>query len=751
MPVLSINGQQVQVDDSFTGMAPADQQALVNHIASQMQSGSTSSAATAASAPVTAPTGLVPGSAAYAQWAQQQAVAGNKLPQVSPIPPEWQPPADNMPAPLRAFSTGAVESVPVVGALAHNSRDPMMQAIDARAAQQAPGAATAGQVFGSVAPFMVGGEIPGVAKVLGMDAAAGLGAQAAAGAGSMAGLNGIDAALRGQTPEQIAISTGLGALGGAAGPVIGKGVGMAVDAAGNAIGKTAQRVGAVFNPATAQDIGNAAVAKAAVGDIASGQPFLNSFDEADAAANGQPLANIDRYGEGVRTLGRAAGNLSPDAKATLTNMTVPRQADTNQRAMAFIQGQFGDTNSYAAQQGLQNAARAANKPAYLAAYNDPAAGAVFNDDLAQLMQSKAVRDAVRGATSTASNDAALNGFQAVKNPFRFNSDGSYTLAKQADGSTAVPSLQFWDYVQRNLGDNASAATRAGNPAKAGQIGALRTQLNGILDQTVPAFQQARQGAAGFFNAQDALEAGKNFTSMPLSQIQGAQEAFNGMTKPEQKLFQTGVGSSLIDKVGQVTQNRASVIDNIFNTPQAKAQIQMALGDKGTQQMETFLRLEHVMQQSNTAVARNSSTAAQQAAMAALAVGSGYAGGVGSGGGFNPLAWKPANLGSAAGFAAAGRLGARYLNSKVSDSVMTSIAQTLASRDPAAIQELIRNSVRSPQSMSAIKAIERGMQNMVEGASAGAPAVVPNLAPGPGGPEAPTPPLKISVGATPAVQ
>lgn len=746
MPLLSINGQQVQVDDSFTGLAPADQQSLVNHIAAQMQSGATGSTPTA---PVATPVpGFVPGQPPSPD--QLAGLAANWGKTNSGVaPPEALAPQDVMPAPLRAFSTGAVESVPVLGAVAHNTRDPMMQAIDARAAQQAPAAATAGNVFGSVAPFMVGGEIPGAAKVLGLDASMGLGAQAAAGAGSMAGLNGIDAAIRGQTPEQIAVSTGLGALGGAAGPVVGKVIGAGVNAAGNAIGKTAQRVGAVFNPATAQTIADDAVTKAAVGDIASGQPFVNSFDEADAAANGQPLANIDRYGEGVRTLGRAAANLSPDAKAALTGMTVPRQADTNQRAMAFIQGQFGDTNSFAAQQATQNAARAANKPAYLAAYNDPAAGAVFNDDLAGLMQSQAVQQAVRGATGTASNDAALNGFPAVKNPFRFNSNGSYTLTKQPDGSTAVPSLQFWDYVQRNLGDASNAAARAGNNSKAGQIGALRTQLNGILDNTVPAFQQARQGAAGFFNAQDALEAGKNFTSMPLSQIPGSQQAFSSMTAPEQKLFQTGFGGALIDKVGQVTANRASVIDNIFNTPQAKAQIQTALGDKGTQQMESFLRLEHIMQQSNTAVARGSSSMAQQAAMAAL---TGYAGGVSTGGGFDPLAWRPANWGSAAGFAAAGRVGARYLGAKVNDSVMSSIAQTLASRDPDAIQQLIQNSVRSPQSQSAIKAIERGMQNMVEGASAGAPAVAPDLAPGPSGPEAPTPPLRITVnGATPAVQ
>lgn len=750
MPVVGMpDGTQVQFPDD---MPPAQIKSMI--LAKFPGAAST---AAAPAAPVAAPVaGFTPGQAPTPDQLAGLAANWGKTASGT-APPAWQPPADNLPAPLRAFSTGAVESVPIIGALAHNSRDPMMQAIDARAAQQAPAAAAAGQVFGNVAPFMAGGEIPGVAKALGMDAGMGLGAQMGAGAASMAGISGIDAALRGQTPVQVAGAAGLGAAGGALGPVIGKVVGAGVDAAGKAIGGAVQRARAVVDPGVAKAIADNAVTNAAVGDIASGQPFLNSFDEADAVANGQPLANIDRYGEGVRTLGRAAGNLSPDAKATLTNMTVPRQADTNQRAIGFVQNLFGDTNSFAAQQATQNAARAANKPAYLKAYNDPAAGAVFNDDLAQLMQSEAVRKAVRGATGTASNDAALHGFPAVKNPFRFNSDGSYSLTKQADGSVATPSLQFWDYVQRNLGDNASAAARAGNPSKAGQVGALRTQLNGILDQQVPAFQQARQGAAGFFNAQDALEAGKNFTSMPLSQIPGAQQAFSGMTAPEQKLFQTGFGGALIDKVGQVAQNRASVIDNIFTSPQAKAQIQLAMGDQGAQQMESFLRLEHAMQQSNTAVARGSSTMAQRAAMIALqnapTAASGYAGGVSTGGGFNPMAWKPANWGSAAAFAAAGRTGAQYLGSKVNNAVMANIAQTLASRDPAAIQQLVQNSVRSPQTQLAIKAIERGMQTMVEGVTgAGAPAAAADLLPGPGGQEQPTPPLRITVnGATPAVQ
>lgn len=753
MPVLSINGQQVQVDDSFTGMAPADQQALVNHIASQLSAGSTSSAPAAASAPVAAPVpGFVPGQAPTPDQLAGLAANWGKT-NSGTAPTEWQPPADNMPAPLRAFSTGAVESVPIVGALAHNSRDPMMQAIDARAAQQAPIAAGAGQTFGTIAPFMVGGEVPGIAKILGMDAEMGLGAQAAAGAGSMAAINGADAAVRGDTPDQIAVNTGLGALGGAAGPLVGKALGAAASGIGGIGGKFAGLVQGIRDPEAAA---NAAFGRAAASDVLSGQPLISQADQAAAARNGQPLMNADLYGKNTMALARAVSDLSPDANATLSDALTARSKASNGRAIDFLKGMFGNTDIAGAQSGLQSAARKFNSPAWNAAYDDPAAKSIFTDGIGKLMQNPEFRQAIPEGVREANRDAYLGGRAPIANPFsmlpaggpianpfRMTSDGGYKLLNgSVTGPARTPSLQFWAGVSRALGKQA----QDGGPA----YEQMRQALNSELDNVVPQYQTARQGAATFFGAQDALEAGQKFVGMPQSQLSGAQAALNKMSNPEKQLFQMGFGGNLIDKVSKAGESDPGVVDRLFSSDVAKQQVQMAMGNTKAAQLEAFLRVQNIMKQRNNYILGGSNTAAKQAAMAALTSGgiggaTGYGAGVASGGGFDPRHWSPTSWATAAGVGALGRTGYKYLGQKVDTAVLPRIAQLLVSTDPTAAQQATTMAARNPRSMAALRAIEHGMQGLTQAGTAAIPGEMPS------GPEAPTPPLKISVGATPAVQ
>lgn len=81
MTTLTIGGQQVQVDNSFMSMSPADQQKAVEEIASQLSS------STAPAQPTDQPPpGAVPGSQAYKTWAIARAKAGKTLPPVGPQP-----------------------------------------------------------------------------------------------------------------------------------------------------------------------------------------------------------------------------------------------------------------------------------------------------------------------------------------------------------------------------------------------------------------------------------------------------------------------------------------------------------------------------------------------------------------------------------------------------------------------------------------------------------------------------------------
>lgn len=640
-----------------------------------------------------------PGSREYADWAAKQARAGKTLPQISEAP-EWQPPADVLPAPVRAFTTNMIESVPVIGAMAANARDPMMRAIDERAAKEAPWAATAGSVTGTVAPFVAGAGIPGIATILGLDVAAPMAANIVLGGLSNAGLTAADSMIRGDSPAEIGTETAISGIGGALGAPVAKLAGMGIDAVSKPIGRV---ISGLRNPEKAgQDV----IGRAIAADASSA---LSPADEAAAALNGQPLVNADRFGSNVRTLARTSANMDPTAKQALSDVVQDRFLTQNQRAADWIVRNTGaPTNVHALRNTLRDSARTANSVAYKAAYKAPEAAAIFTPEIGNMMQLKEFQTAIREATNRGKTDAVLHGYAPIKNPFRFKSDGSYALV---DGVT--PNLQFWDIVQRNLRDSAEAAARRGKNFEASQVGDVRKMLLEQLDSAVPAFQTARTGAAAAFGAEDALEAGQNFIGTSMSDLPGLQAAHAKFSPAEKKLFASGYSASLIDKVGK-TGDTTNVINQVFASPAARAQVELALGKRAATELEPFLRVENIMHMTKNAVQAGSNTAAQLAAMGALGA---VSGGAMSG-------WNPTHMATGAGLFMAGKTGMKALGQMVDARVMQSIANALASKDTKAISHAVRNATRSPQSAGAIKAIETGLQMAIQrGSMAAAPALV----------------------------
>lgn len=736
MPTLKIGDKQVKVGDEFLSLPKDQQQAMVNKIAAQLAAGHADSVS-AATAPAVAPTaaapggtttpppGLVPGSREYADWAAKAAMGGQKLPQVSETPPEWQLPdtvQDVMPAPLRAWSTHTVENVPVLGPLVAKTRDPMMQAIDKRAAAQAPGYATAGDITGAVLPYVAGAATPVLSTILGMDAAAPLVSNVILGGASQKAIATLDDMARGQDPNAPVVDFGGGMTltgpqiaetAGVLGPVLGKVVPKAAMATGKYIQRT---VGKLLAPeTTAQKI----ISNAARLDAQAGAPALSAADEALAATNGQPLINADRFGPNTRTLARTASNLDPAAKQTMSEAVQDRFKTQGARAVDWITRNTGaPVDVHALGQQISDAGRAANKPAYLKAYSDPRAAAVLTvpadaanpaagdmlaPEIHQLMGAKPFQMAIRKATETGATDSALHGYGPVENPFKFNKDGTYGWAPNAK----LPSLQFWDQVQRNLGTAAKVAGRQGDGTAAGHAWQLRGRLNDALDAAVPAFNTARTGAAAKFGAEDALEAGQKFLAADISDIPAMKAAHASFSPAEKRLFASGFSSSLIDKVSRAPDS-TNVINTVFNSPRARAQVELALGSKAAENLEHFLRLENIMHLTKATVEGGSNTIAQSAAAAAI----GYGTGVGSSGwNFNPIGWSPdtwAKAGGVAGLLRFGKAGAKALGIDADRKVMQSIATSLASNDPSVIARAANMASRSPKSAAAIKAIEHGL-------------------------------------------
>src|SRR5690606_20127539 len=104
-----------------------------------------------------------------------------------------------------------------------------------------------------------------------------------------------------------------------------------------------------------------------------------------------------------------------------------------------------------------------------------------------------------------------------------------------DGSQALPSLQFWDQVKRNLDGMIDSAQRGANPDRTlvSDLTALKNRLVGILDNQVPEYAAARQGAHSFFQADNALDAGRSFARTSRN-VPEARRAFSAMTPPEQE-------------------------------------------------------------------------------------------------------------------------------------------------------------------------------------------------------------------------
>ncbi|QPF87039.1 hypothetical protein IC762_12370 [Bradyrhizobium genosp. L] len=470
------------------------------------------------------------------------------------------------------------------------------RAANEEAQQQHPYAYTAAEIAGGAAiPVGAGATaatLPG--RIL-------RGALTGAGVGGLYGAGAGDTA----TDRLTGAATGslAGAATGALAPPIVEG---AIQGVSHLAQPAINTVRGLFNP---EGEASRRVATALERDFQHQGPQVTPEEAAIAQAAGSPTAVIDAGGETTRALARSAANTSPEARQALSGLTQARFGTQNQRAADFVQRLTGAAGDNPADiEAIQAAARRVNRPAYERAYRE--GSAVWNDDLEQLSQAPAVQDAIRQATRTGANRAAAEGFEPVRNPFQFSPEGHMSLRTNADGSQALPSLQFWDHVKRNLDDQFTKLQRSGENSAARDVGDLRSQLLGVLDQEVPSFANARAGAARAFGAQDAMEAGANFVNSRMENAD-ARRALGRMSAPERQLFQRGYASALINKIDEMG-DRTTILNKLSSSPAERERMEIALGPQNSRSVEAFLRVEGLMDRARNAVVGNSTTARQLA-------------------------------------------------------------------------------------------------------------------------------------------
>ena len=635
MPTLNIGGQKVRVDDSFLQLSPEDQNATVDEIAKGLASKRSGTIGETVDA--------------FVRGAANAATFGF---------------ADRIAAGMGSLTGIGGERGEYDKNLA------TQRAIDEANLQEHPVATIGGNLAGGLAlPVGAAATAPTLAGRVAAGAGMGAAQGALYGVGSSPDLTNLP-----QVAGNMGAGAGVGALVGGAAPPVVEGLGQG---AAFLLNKTSipQTIRGLRNPeGTAARLITDTIER----DARAGSPRLTPGEFQDAVNAGQPVVTADMGGTATRHLARTAANMSPEAETALNGAINPRFESQGPRIADLITSQGGG-NSVETLAQLQEAARRANRPLYAQAYRE-GAGGIWNPEIEQLTAAPAMQDAIRAAVRTGANADVAAGFPATRAPFTVAQDGTLSPVLGPDGSRAIPSLQFWDHVQRNLRDMAGSAERGGENHAASVYGSLRRSLMEQLDAAAPTFAQARGNAARAFGAEDALEAGAKFATAK-GQNQEYARAISELSGPERQLFAHGFMSALENQVREVP-FRQNVLSKIDQSPAARQRIEMAVGRDRAETLRTFLHAESIMDMLRTAVQGNSTTARQlenikqissQLAAPTIFGGAGFA------------ATGDIKDASAAGLVGAGlKAGSARVNARI----MRHVGEMLASNDPAMVDRAL---------------------------------------------------------------
>ena len=467
---------------------------------------------------------------------------------------------------------------------------------------------------------------------------------------------------------------------------------------GGVVGGAAPGVGRVVNELAAQPIRNAAravsnpsveaerrVASAIDRDIKNGDRGLTLQEMTDAAAGGQPAMLMDAGGETTRALARSAANTSPEGRSILNRAIDDRFASQSPRLADWLQSTFHYPNADAQQTALDKIAKTVNRGAYAKAYSE-GDKEIISDELHRLMGSPAVVDAMAKASTSGKDRAITQGVGAMRQGAKVE-NGVVTFTKGKNGVPTYPNLAYWDAVKRELDDATNTAMRTGRKEEASTLSSLTKNLRDELDRIVPSYADARAGAAKFFGASDAIEAGQNFVGA--SQrfgIPEARKALAKMSPEERKLFQDGYVSRLIETI-EKTGDRRTILNKIANSPAAREELNVAIGPQRAKEIEARLRVEGIMDLARPAVQGNSTTARQLVEL-------GLAGGVG---GYQSYEGDPQAVMKAALVYGAAR-GHRVIDERVAKEV----AKLLTSSDVRQLQKGVRLVAQNKNMLASVR-------------------------------------------------
>lgn len=557
------------------------------------------------------------------------------------------------------------------------------RALNKTSEEQHPVADLTGNVAGSLL-LPVGGAAGGAT----LAARAGRGAALGAGYGALSGAGEGDGAGDRATRATTGAIVG-GALGGAIPPVV-EGVIQGTRAV------TAPVVSALRGAVNPE----AEASRRVVGSIqrdmqldpqATGR--LSAQDLATNRAQGGPAVLMDVGGETTRALARSAANTSPEGRQTLNNTINDRFEGQGSRVTDWLRQTFHYPDAQAQSAAIDQVARNVNRPNYQRAMRE-GDREIMSPEIERLMSSPAVVDAMRRASVSGKDRAVTQGMGGF-NPGVTVENGIVNFRRGPNGVPTYPNLQFWDATKRELDSAATVAQRQGDTSSV--AGELARSLRDELDRHVPSYSTARAGAAHFFGAQDALEAGQNFVTAKMANGD-ARQALARMSPTERQLFQDGFVSQFVHKINEIG-DRRNVLNQIGGSTAARERLNIALGPQRASELEATLRVEGVMEMARGAVQGNSTTARQLVEL-------GLAGGAAGTGGVGAYNMDPKQMTYAA-VAGAFLAGKHHIDTRLARRV----AEMLTSNDPQILQRGARVVARDARMLDSLRSLDRRISSM----------------------------------------
>lgn len=455
------------------------------------------------------------------------------------------------------------------------------------------------------------------------------------------------------------------------------------------------------------------ISAAAQRDMEIDPTALNRLTPAEMVAQkqqGNPVNLMDTGGETMRALARSAANTSPEGRAALTKSIDERFEGQGPRIVSWFQKTFNYPDADSISEAIKKVAKTVNRANYERVMSKHPVVNVPSE----IVERPAVAQAMKDAVSLAKNyGEKLEGDPIVKTII---SGPGFHIADDV-ASPAKTSLRYWDYVKKAMDSRIEKMKRGGGiddlngKEKADYQGLLdaRNTLVAHLDSVAKDYKSARAGAAAFFGAEDALEAGQKIVSSRMSNGEIAR-GLAKMSPEERKLAQDGFVSEYTAMLRE-TGDRRNVMSKIGESPAARERLNMILGPQKSKELEAVLRVEGIMDLARPAVQGNSTTARQLAEL-------GLAGGtygIASGGNItNP---DPSALMNAALV-----YGAARGRNKINEIVSRRVAEMLASDDPKILMRGIKIVANNNQLFSSLRSMDSGLAKISGQQSAGAPAL-----------------------------